>query len=185
MSKKGKSSPLIDKSDLKALLLLFVGFIFFIGLANFLFSETDQPNNDFINTVPLDGKDIKIILSWDSKPLDLDLQVYVKYPDGHVELIDSQNKTSEDNHVNLLYNIVTGYGSEIINIYNFDSENTYIIVVNQVSFEVGLSRSKARVQIMGEFGNIYASRTIPNNSNASIWPVFELSKNSITPIQLK
>jgi len=136
---------------------------------------------------PQVGNEIRIVLSWGESPPDLDAHLTGPAPDGgrfHVYFAQKVFIQGETKYADLDRDDVDSYGPEVITIYKqidgeyrfsvHDYTNRYVRPSN------ALSRSGAQVEVYRGTTRLYTFK-VPSREG-TLWTVFKISGNKITPI---
>jgi len=130
--------------------------------------------------------DYRIVLTWDSKPKDLDAHLNGPHPQGGDFHIWYRNKILIGGKDFLDRDDMNGYGPETITIYE-PANGEYSYSVHDYSnrsktSSCWLSRSGATVQVYGD-NRLLATFQIPINQKGNCWHVFKINQeNRIIPI---
>lgn len=134
---------------------------------------------------------IRIVLTWDEVPRDLDSHLTGPTPEGdefHVYYSDDSYYYEDSPYVELDLDDTSSYGPETITIYNqLDGKYRYYVhdFTNGDSSEPSseLSNSAATVKVYK--GNaLLRIFNVPQNQEGTIWSVFEIDGDVITPINM-
>lgn len=162
------------------------------GYETSYFTIIVKPDNLFVQSLTsptLKDEEIRIVLSWDAIPSDLDAHLFTPYQgeNGEMQHIGYYERNDEYGN-NLDVDDMDGYGPETITITDL-SEGVYKYYVTDFSEcqqkaydSYSMSESGATVTIYGSRGQL-ASFHVPPNRQGVIWEVFEIRNKQIIPIQ--
>jgi len=132
----------------------------------------------------------RIILTWGEIPWDLDSHLTGPLPDGtrfhmYYPYAESRGGSHWPEYVKLDLDDVTSYGPETTTIYQ-QIDGVYRFSVHDYtnrysSSSTALSNSGAQVRVY-RGSNLVATFNVPANQEGTLWTVFELSGDTITPI---
>ncbi len=141
----------------------------------------DENPREVICAMTPELKDIRIVLTWGSRPKDLDAHLSGPDPDGgdfhiwyrHRVLVAGRDFLDRDD--------TSSYGPETITIYK-PAQGEYYYAVHDYSNRHSkrskrLSASGARVQVYGD-GRLLNSFEVPRNKRGTVWHVFKIDKNN-------
>jgi hypothetical protein len=153
-------------------------------------------NQDATITPILSSGETRIILTWGATPSDLDSHLTGPLPDGtrfhmywwHAELCESGCSgygSPWPEYVKLDKDDTSSYGPETATVYQQIS-GTYRYSVHDFtnrwsSYSTALSNSGAQVRVY-RGSNLVETFNVPSNQEGTLWTVFELSGDAITPI---
>lgn len=146
----------------------------------------DNPKNDFDFTITpeFDEGDIRIVLTWDKKPYDLDAYLVGTTDSAPFSVCFNNKKFEEEGIVKVALDVddKTSYGPETITILD-DIVGTYTYYVQNftnryATSSTALSLSDARVRIYG--GNdLITEYYVPSDVVGIYWTVFQIDENGI------
>jgi hypothetical protein len=146
------------------------------------------PDQDATITPELSADETRIILTWGSTPTDLDSHLTGSLYSGtafHTYFVNKIIGTDGTDRVELDLDDMTSYGPETTTIYDqVDGVYRYSVhdFTNRSSTSSdALSNSQAQV-IVYRGGEIAATFNVPTNEEGTLWTVFELDGDTITPI---
>jgi len=157
--------------------------------------ESEEDQNGTITPL-INSGETRVILTWGKEPIDLDLHLTGPLDDGtsfhifwkYAEKCPDHDKCEGSpwpNQVKLDLDDTTSYGPETVTIYKQVSGTYRFSVHNYSNSEetssFALSNSSATIQIYRN-NTIFSTYNIPVNKEGTLWTVFELNDNSITPI---
>jgi hypothetical protein len=150
---------------------------------------TTTANQDATITPILSSGETRIILTWGAMPSDLDSHLTGPLPDGtrfHMYYPYAENWGSPwPEYVTLDLDDVTSYGPETTTIcQQIDGVYRYSVhdYTNRYSSSnMALSSSGAQVRVY-RGSDLVATFNVPSNQGGTLWTVFELSEDTITPI---
>jgi len=160
------------------------GFFYLISSENDITSEQDC----VISPIIPDGQ-TRIVLTWGESPRDLDSHLTGPTSSGGRFHIYYSNKTYVENGVemaNLDYDYTSSYGPETVTVINQQQEGVYRYSVHDYTnrgstSSMALSNSGAQVKVYrGDI--LLALFYIPPEKVGTLWTVFEMDGNNITPI---
>lgn len=130
----------------------------------------------------------RIILTWGATPSDLDSHLTGPRPDGgrfHIYFANKTHTYLGTKYADLDLDDVTSYGPETTTIYQ-QIGGMYRFSVHDYSNRsstnsYALSNSGAQVRVY-RGSNLVANFNVPPNQEGTLWTVFELSGDTITPI---
>lgn len=144
-------------------------------------------NQNATATPLLEAGEIRIVLTWGESPEDLDSHLTGPTADGegrfHVYYGDEDYQESETLYAALDHDDTTSYGPETTTIYH-RTEGVYRFSVKHYGGEIGsteLSYSGAKVEVYNG-STLIAVFNVPTNKQGIYWTVFDLSGDTITPI---
>ena len=128
-------------------------------------------------------EDIRIVLTWDQYPYDLDSH-FVKSGDYHISFRNM--RTASDGSAMLDIDSMNGYGPETITIKRVNNYGAYSFYVHNFSESnnpnsYNLSRSNAVVRVYWK-GRLLYTFYVPRNRKGTIWNVFEIRNGNILEI---
>ncbi len=146
----------------------------------------DENPREVVCAMTPEIKNIRIVLTWGSRPRDLDAHLSGPNPDGgdfhiwyrHKMLIGGKDFLDRDD--------TSSYGPETITIYK-PAKGDYYYAVHDYSNRHSsrnrrLSASGARVQVYGD-NKLMGSFEVPANKKGTVWHVFKIDQtNQIVPI---
>jgi hypothetical protein len=154
------------------------------------------PDQDATITPTLSLGETRIILTWGETPSDLDSHLTGPLPDGtrfhmywwHAELCESGCSGAGSpwpEYVKLDKDDTSSYGPETTTIYQ-QIGGLYRFSVHDYtnrwySYSYDLSNSGAQVRVY-RGSNLVETFNVPSNQEGTLWTVFELSGDTITPI---
>lgn len=156
-----------------------------------LFVSAESERDREIYATPKLGKDeLRIVLTWDETPRDLDSHLFVPSGDSgkddhhicYYHMADRSGDTALD------VDDTDGYGPETTSIYHMKKGQYKFYVADftncsqhqETSYE--MSDSSAVVRVYGKNGLIQAFY-VPVNHSGVIWEVFEIRDGAVVPIQ--
>lgn len=163
------------------------------GYATTYYTVVAKAGNEVlqINTSPILGEnEVRIVLTWDSNPSDLDSHLFTPYDSSSGDStyhIWYGNKT-DNNFNNLDVDDTDGYGPETMTINHLGNGLYKYYVADYVNCSNGdtsstaMSTSGARVSVYTKEG-LVQSFYVPNNRSGVIWELFEIRNKRIIPIQ--
>ena len=144
-----------------------------------------------VNTTPiLNDDEVRIILTWDQNPEDLDSHLFTPYDSSSEDTtyhIYYSNK-SDANLNNLDVDDIDGYGPETMTINHLGNGLYKYYVVDYTNSSNGnptsydMSYSNATVDIYTSAGLIQTFH-VPMNRSGAVWEVFEIRNRRIVPLQ--
>lgn len=148
------------------------------------------PNQNGSVTPILSPGETRIILTWGETPWDLDSHLTGPLPDGtrfhmYFPYAEKNDGSPWPEYVKLDLDDVTSYGPETTTIYQQIS-GIYRFSVHDYtnrnsSNSYALSNSGAQVRVY-RGSNLVATFNVPPNQEGTLWTVFEMDGNTITPI---
>lgn len=147
-------------------------------------------SNQNVSITPIiDDEEIRIILDWGQFPFDLDSHLTGPIPGSqnrfHVYWVVMQFYFNNVLYAALDYDVIFSYGPETITIYQ-QTDGVYRYSVHDYTnrnstTSAALSASNARVRVY--FGSqLVNTFNVPGNTPGTLWTVFELEGQNITPI---
>ncbi len=141
-------------------------------------------DNDFIVSPALNKNELRIVLTWNEKPADLDAH-FVK--DGGYRVSSKDLEVSPDSLVMLEFESNVGYGPESIIIHNMDSVGKATFVVNDYSHKddknsTALSKSNARIKVY-KYKKLEYSWNPSKKQTGNVWMVFTIKDGQIIPTE--
>jgi hypothetical protein len=134
----------------------------------------------------LDSGEIRIVLTWNDTPGDLDSHLFTPYCSTE-EHISYYHQTDGTNSLDV--DVTTGYGPETITIKDLETVGIYKYYVADYTdclqndfTSKNMSYSNATVRIYTEEG-LYTSFSVPTNREGVIWEVFEIRNGKVVPAQ--
>jgi hypothetical protein len=145
-------------------------------------------NQNVAVTPVLSAGETRIVLTWGATPSDLDSHLTGPLPDGsrfHMYYPYSGNYSPWPEFVTLDLDDVTSYGPETTTILQ-QNEGVYRFSVHDYSnggstSSTALTNSGAQVRVY-RGSNLIATFNVPSNQAGTLWTVFELNGNTITPV---
>jgi len=151
---------------------------------------TETNNQNATITPILSPGETRIVLTWGQTPSDLDSHLTGPLPDGsrfHLfyPYADANAGSPWPEYVRLDLDDVTSYGPETTTIYQ-QIEGVYRFSVHDYSNRYSsnssaLSTSGAQVRVY-RGSTLVANFNVPSNQSGTLWTVFELSGDTIAPI---
>jgi len=149
-------------------------------------TTTSNQNGSVTPIIP-EGQ-TRIILTWGSTPYDLDSHLTGPMPESNSRFhvyFDARGSSTLSPYANLDVDDISSYGPETITVYQ-QFEGIYRYSVRDFSHglsssSTALSNSGARAKVY-KGNNLVATFDVPSNQEGTLWTVFELSGNTITPI---
>lgn len=148
------------------------------------------PNQDATITPILPSGEIRIILTWGELPSDLDSHLTGPLPDGtrfhmYYPYAETNDGSPWPTYVKLDLDDITSYGPETTTIYQ-QIEGVYRFSVHDYTnrhstSSTALSNSGAQVRVY-QGSELVATFNVPAGQEGTLWTVFEMSGNTITPI---
>ncbi|NPV60966.1 MAG: hypothetical protein HPY75_15050 [Actinobacteria bacterium] len=133
---------------------------------------------------------IKVVLTWEGSPPDLDSHLTGPLPDGsrfhmYYPYADSNDGSPWPEIVRLDLDDIDGYGPEMTTVLN-KVPGTYRFSVHDYtnrfsSNSYALSNSGATVKLYMD-NNLAGTFYVPRGMGGTLWTVFEISGNTVTPI---
>ena len=112
-------------------------------------------NNTFLMSKKLPIESARFVLSWDAKPMDLDL--HLKSNTYHISFRDTK---SIKNRVQLDRDARKGYGPETITVKKLDKNNRYRVIVYRYTQDGSLNnRAQVRVYLNNKLDNVKRLRS--------------------------
>jgi hypothetical protein len=151
---------------------------------------TTTPNQDATITPILSAGETRIVLTWGLTPSDLDSHLTGPTPDSgrfHVYFADEEYYYNDTLYVGLDLDDVTSYGPETTTIYQ-QIPGVYRFSVHDFtnsgsSSSTALSNSGAQVRVY-RGNDLVATFNVPANQGGTLWTVFEMSGDNITPVNV-
>lgn len=151
---------------------------------------TTTANQNATITPILSAGETRIILTWGETPSDLDSHLTGPLPDGtrfHMYYYYAETRWGSPwpEYVKLDLDDITSYGPETTTIYQQIS-GVYRFSVHDYtnrgsSISTALSNSGAQARVY-RGSNLVATFNVPSNQGGTLWTVFEMSGDTITPI---
>jgi hypothetical protein len=159
----------------------------YIGASRKVVMGHDEIPREVIFAISPKIKEFRIVLTWGSRPRDLDAHLAGPNPDGGKFHIWYRNKILIGGRDFLDRDDTNKYGPETITIYKPAVGNYKYSVFDYTNRKKKrskqLSRSGAHVDVYGK-NKLLASFDIPSNYRGNSWRVFEINENhEIIPIQ--
>lgn len=149
--------------------------------------QTIDNQNATLSPVLTTGE-TRIVLTWGANPRDLDSHFTGPLPDGtrfHMYFPLRGSRSKWPTIVNLDLDDTSSYGPETTTLYQQRSGiyrfSVHDYTNRESSSSFALSNSSAQVRIYQSSG-LVASFNVPPNTGGTLWAVFEMSGNTITPI---
>ena len=160
----------------------------FIGTTSKIRMGADETPREVIAALSPEIKEFRIVLTWGSRPRDLDAHLSGPDPDGGDFHIWYRNKYPIGGKDFLDRDDTDKYGPETITIYKPAVGNYYYSVYDYTNKEKKrskyLSRSNAEVKVYGQ-NKLLASFEVPVNMKGNCWHVFEINEShEIVPINV-
>lgn len=138
----------------------------------------DETPREVICAMSPEIRQYRIVLTWGSKPADLDAHLSGPHPRGGSFHIWYRNRFLIEGTDFLDRDDLNGYGPETITIYK-PAQGEYLYSVHDYSNKLlkkskQLSRSNALVQVFGE-NRMLASFPVPVNQTGNCWRVFRIT----------
>lgn len=158
----------------------------FIGTSYALRMGFDENPIEIVAAITPEIKEYRIVLTWGSRPADLDAHLSGPKPEGGSFHIWYRNRVMIGGRDFLDRDDTDGYGPETITIYK-PASGEYLYSVHdytnrQTNTSMALSRSGATVQVYAE-NRLLRSFTVPSEQVGTVWKVFKIDKNhNIVPI---
>lgn len=151
-------------------------------------SSKQENNPEFFSTPSLAKGQIRIVLTWNDNPKDLDSHLFAPSAVKKDQHICYYNKTSVDGSTELDVDEVNGYGPETTTIYKMKKGQYKFYVAdftncsrnNEESYE--MSNSQATIRVYNKKGLIQTF-FVPVNRKGVIWEVFEIRNGNVIPSQ--
>ncbi len=146
----------------------------------------DENPIEYVIALSPEVREYRIVLTWGSRPLDLDAHLTGPKPEGGNFHIWYRNRIPIGGRDFLDRDDTDGYGPETITIYK-PAPGEYVYSVHdysnrQNSASKGLSRSGATVQVYAQ-NRLLKTFSIPEGQNGTLWKVFKIDLNgNIKPI---
>lgn len=171
---------------------MYTGEIVADGYVDSYFTIAAKPDNTYmqsLTTPKLNENEIRIVLTWNDSPSDLDSHLFTPYQGdaGDMQHIGYYHRYDSYGN-NLDVDDTTGYGPETITITNATAGNykyyvsDYSNLSSGVSDSYAFSNSNATVRVYNKNG-LQATFNVPVNQRGTIWEVFEIRNKKIIPIQ--
>jgi len=151
-------------------------------------ASTDDQNGSVTPIIP--AGQTRIILTWGENPWDLDSHLTGPLPDGsrfhlYYPYAETNAGSPWPQYAKLDLDDVTSYGPETTTIYQ-QINGVYRFSVHDYtnrhsSSSYALSNSGAQVRVY-RGSNLVATFNVPANQGGTLWTVFEMSGNTINPI---
>ena len=145
--------------------------------------STTTPNQNTNVTPILPSGETRIVLTWGATPSDLDSHLTGPTLGGtrfHVYYGSRTYMESSTIYAILDRDVVGGYGPETTTIH-VQIPGVYRFSVRNFSGEVALSNSGAEVKVYRSSG-LVATFNVPLGQAGTVWSVFEMNGNTITPV---
>lgn len=158
----------------------------FIGVSYPVRMAWDENPAEYVIAVSPLTREYRIVLTWGSRPLDLDAHLNGPHPQGGRFHLWYRNRMLIEGRDFLDRDDTDGYGPETITIYK-PASGEYLFAVHDYSNRseansTQLSYSGATVQVYGE-NKLIGSYTIPRGMTGNLWTVFKIDKNhALIPI---
>lgn len=147
------------------------------------------PNQNVSLSPSIADHEIRIILDWGANPLDLDAHLTGPIPQStnrfHIFYHEQSFYYNNILYAALDHDVADGYGPETITIYQ-QTAGTYRYSVHDhsnmfsdTSSELSASNARVRVYYGDQLINTF---NVPGNTPGTLWTVFELDGQDITPI---
>lgn len=147
---------------------------------------TTSTNANIVATPIGSGNTIRIVLTWNAEPRDLDSHLIVPLPQGGTAEVAYFNRVVLDQSNNILgqldQDVTSGFGPETVTIPSVGS-GTYTYYVHHFSGLLSMSTAGATVKVFRGSTQI-AQFSAPANQGCGggdIWHVFNLSGTTLTP----
>ncbi|MDA3814235.1 MAG: carboxypeptidase regulatory-like domain-containing protein [Candidatus Cloacimonetes bacterium] len=146
----------------------------------------DETPREIVCALSPEIKEFRIVLTWGSRPRDLDAHLSGPNPEGGDFHIWYRNKILIDGKDFLDRDDMDKYGPETVTIYK-PAVGNYRYSVHDYTNKNSkrseqLSRSNAQVFVYGQ-NKLLASFEVPNNFRGNCWHVFEINeKHAIIPV---
>ncbi len=136
----------------------------------------------------LSAGETRIVLTWGATPSDLDSHLTGPLADGsrfHMYFMLAGTRSPWPDTVTLDHDVINSYGPETTTLHN-QIAGIYRFSVHdysnrQSTYSFALANSGAQVRVYRNSG-LVASFNVPPNIDGTLWTVFEMSGNAITPI---
>ncbi|MDP2172863.1 MAG: hypothetical protein Q8M98_04415 [Candidatus Cloacimonadaceae bacterium] len=140
----------------------------------------DENPREFVFAIAPKAKEFRIVLTWGSRPHDLDAHLSGPHPDSGRFHLWYRNRVLIAGRDFLDRDDMDGYGPETVTIYK-PAAGEYAYHVHDFSNRLDrtsnyLSRSGAIVQVYGD-EKLQASFSIPSEQFGNLWAVFKIDKN--------
>jgi hypothetical protein len=126
----------------------------------------------------------RIVLTWGQDPSDLDSHLVGPNADGSLFHVFYQ-QLGDDSYAELDHDDTTSYGPETITIYSqIDGVYNYAVhdyTDRDSTDSSSLSQSGATVRVY-RGSTLAATFSVPSNSSGTLWTVFTMNGNVITPV---
>lgn len=155
-----------------------------------ILANTDGTTVQISTTPVLSSDEIRIVLTWDEVPADLDSHLFTPYNEvdettgyhiWYSNMSDASGNTLDVDDI-------TSYGPETVTISNLSTGSYKYYVADFTNCSLGtttsqeMSGSNAKVSVYTKTGLI-ATFYVPGNQPGVIWEVFEIRNMEIVPIQ--
>ncbi len=146
----------------------------------------DENPREVICAMTPELKDIRIVLTWGSRPRDLDAHLSGPNPEGGDFHIWYRHRIQIAGRDFLDRDDTSSYGPETITIYK-PAQGEYFYAVHDYTnrharHNKHLAASDARVQVYGD-GRLLNTFYVPTDKRGTVWHVFKIDKNNqIVPI---
>lgn len=140
----------------------------------------DENPQEYVVALSPEVREYRIVLTWGSRPMDLDAHLSGPNPDGGNFHIWYRNRILIAGRDFLDRDDTNAYGPETITIYK-PAPGEYLYAVHDYSNKKSsaskqLSRSSATVQVYSE-NRLLNTFSIPANQAGTLWKVFKIDKN--------
>ncbi|PKN80505.1 MAG: hypothetical protein CVU48_01855 [Candidatus Cloacimonetes bacterium HGW-Cloacimonetes-1] len=142
----------------------------------------DENPHEYVIALAPETREYRIVLTWGSRPADLDAHLLGPTPEGSSFHIWYRNRVLIGGKDFLDRDKTTGYGPETITIYK-PAIGEYLYAVHDYSnrrnsSSKALSRSDATVQIYAE-NRLLKTFKVPKDHPGNMWQVFKIDKNHV------
>jgi len=158
------------------------GYTFYDIVIAVVADDTVDLSEDVVGYTPLASGEIRIVLTWNENPSDLDSHLYVPVIADEVYY---SHKTASDGSANLDWDDTTSYGPETITISSQKSAgNTYYYSVYHYSGSGTIGASGAVVKVYNSSGlwKTYNVSGASGDGSKLWWRVFSLNGSTITDL---
>lgn len=151
-------------------------------------SSRQENYQQFFSTPSLEKGQIRIVLTWNDTPKDLDSHLFTPSTRETDQHICYYNKQSQDGATQLDVDVITGYGPETTTIYKMKKGQYKFYVADftncsrnkEESYE--MSNSEATIRVYNKKG-LLQTFFVPVNRKGVIWEVFEIRDGTVIPSQ--
>ncbi len=142
----------------------------------------DENPHEYVIALAPEAREYRIVLTWGSRPADLDAHLLGPTPEGSSFHLWYRNRVLIGGKDFLDRDNTTGYGPETITIYS-PAIGEYLYCVHDYSnrrnsSSKALSRSDATVQVYAE-NRLLKTFKVPKDHPGNLWQVFKIDKNHV------